>query len=281
MENVVNAHQSEAWNGYEGAHWAEHNDRYDAMNAGLNGPLFEAAPIGVRDRVLDVGCGAGKTARIAARIATEGRVTGIDLSKPMIDRAAAVAAEEGIGNVMFEQGDAQAHPFPAGHFDVVISRGGVMYFADPVAAFTNIAGALRPGGHLAFVVPKAEMPQDMKAVFAAMGRHVPRRPDPAGADAPNPRSLGDPGYVHEVLGAAGFRDVTLTPAVVPMVQGVDADDAAEFMFEMGAIRFQFEGAPESTVEAARADVAKALAAYEGPDGVVLRADVWAVAGVRR
>ena len=76
--------------------------------------------------------------------ACRGHVVGVDISAPMLERARADTAEQGIANVRFEQGDAQVHPFPDGGFDVAISRGGVMFFADLVAAFANIRRGLRP-----------------------------------------------------------------------------------------------------------------------------------------
>jgi ubiquinone/menaquinone biosynthesis C-methylase UbiE len=147
---IVNTAQADAGNGYEGEHWAANDDRYDIVNSGFNGPLLDAAGIGETSRVLDVGCGNGKLTRLAASRARHGQVTGLDLSGPMLARARARAAEEGIGNVTFEQGDAQVYPLPAGGFDVSVSRFGVMFFGDPVAAFANIGRGLRPGGRLAF-----------------------------------------------------------------------------------------------------------------------------------
>lgn len=151
MHDLVNTEQAQAWNGYEGTHWARNQARWDAVNEGFNEPLLAAAAIGERDHVLDIGCGAGCTTRLAAQRASGGRVLGLDLSAPMLERARESAQSAHISNVFFEQGDAQAHPFEAGTFDVVISRYGVMFFADPVAAFTNIGKSLRPGGRMAFV----------------------------------------------------------------------------------------------------------------------------------
>jgi len=92
--DVVNTHQAEAWNGYEGVHWAQHQDRYDAMNSGFNEPLLAAASIGERDHVLDIGCGNGQITRLAARRAPQGRALGVDLSAPMLERARATRGED-------------------------------------------------------------------------------------------------------------------------------------------------------------------------------------------
>ncbi len=110
MPTIANTQQAEAWNGWEGAHWARHRARYNAIVGAFNDSLFRAAAIAPDDRVLDVGCGTGHVTLLAARQACRGHVVGIDLSAPMLARARADAA--GIGNVRFEQGDAQVHPSP-------------------------------------------------------------------------------------------------------------------------------------------------------------------------
>src|SRR3954471_15556366 len=131
LNSIVNVQQAEAWNGYEGRYWADHPQHWDAVAGGLNDPLFAAAVIGSSDRVLDVACGNGQTTRLAAGLASGGHALGVDLSGPMVQRARAIATAEGIGNVRFEQGDAQVYPFPRREFDVAISRGGLTFFTDP------------------------------------------------------------------------------------------------------------------------------------------------------
>ncbi|MFF9819443.1 class I SAM-dependent methyltransferase [Streptomyces sp. NPDC014006] len=98
-----------------------------------------------------IGCGAGATTRLAAGAAPHGSALGLDLYGPMLERARAGAGSAGLGNVRFEQGDAQVHPLPRGTFDLAISRFGIMFFTDPGAAFANIAAALRPGGRVALL----------------------------------------------------------------------------------------------------------------------------------
>src|SRR3954454_17380587 len=193
MASTVNPPQAEAWNGYEGGHWAAHQDRYDAVNSGFNDRLLAAAAIGSQDEVLDVGCGNGQVTRLAARRAR--RAAGLDLSAPMLARARATAEEEGLANVTFEQGDAQIHPFPAGAYDVAFSRFGIMFFADPVAAFANIGRALRPGGRVAFLSLRDLASSDLGSVFAVMGGQVPPRP----AAGLGPASLADPDRIRQVL----------------------------------------------------------------------------------
>jgi ubiquinone/menaquinone biosynthesis C-methylase UbiE len=116
--------------------------------------LFAAAGVRPADRVLDVGCGAGDTTRTAARPASRGYVAGVGLSAPLLRRAQELTAAEKIHNATYFVADTQVHPFPPCGYDVIVSQGGVTSFADPAAAFRNLARALLPGGRLAFTCPR-------------------------------------------------------------------------------------------------------------------------------
>jgi len=276
---IVNTAQAEAWNGYEGGHWAAHQSRYDAVNSGFNDPLLAAAAIGEHDRVLDVGCGNGQLTRLAARRARFGHATGLDLSAPMLERARATAAEEGVANVTFERGDAQVHPFPAGAFDVAVSRFGAMFFADPVAAFANVGRALRPGGRAAFLSLRDIAGSDLGAVFAALGGHLPPAPAPE-RDAPGPESLADPDRIRTVLTDAGFTDVAPAPVEATQVWGRDASDAAEFLGGWGPVRSILDQVDAGLAARARDALTVALRRFEGDGAVRLRGTAWLTTATR-
>ncbi|MGW6535506.1 class I SAM-dependent methyltransferase [Streptomyces sp. NPDC055051] len=277
MQQIANDRQAQAWNGPEGAHWADHHDRFDRLNSGFDDALFAAAAIGESDRVLDIGCGTGQTTRRAARRAGSGRAVGVDISAPMLERARALAAEEGILNAVFEQGDAEVHPFPPGGTDVAISRGGVMFFADHAAAFSNIGRALRPGGRLAFICPSMPDPHRESAQVFAPANALMREPSPA---ARGMMSLSDPARVHEVLTAAGFADVTTTPVEGLVHWGRDAADAADFFFAMSPVRFNLDSLPAEVIAAVREEVTTALRRHETPEGVRLGGAVWLTTATR-
>ena len=141
-----NAEMAKAWDGDSGAVWAREADRFDRTARFYQPLLVDAVGAHPDDRVLDVGCGAGRLSLDCARTAES--VLGIDLSSEMLAVARLRASGSGTSNAVFEQGDAQVHPFEAASFDVVTSRWGTMFFGDPVAAFTNLARALRPSGRL-------------------------------------------------------------------------------------------------------------------------------------
>ncbi len=276
---IVNTAQAAAWNGYEGEHWAANGDRYDTVNSGFNEPLLDAAEIGETSRLLDVGCGNGQLTRLAARRARHGRVTGLDLSAPMLARARARAAEEKVGNVTFERGDAQVYPLPPGGFDVAVSRFGVMFFADPVAAFANIGRGLRSGGRLAFVCLPDMSGTDLGPVFGAVAGHLPPPPPPA-TGTTSPYSLADPASSREVLTGAGFTDVSWTLVETAQVWGRDMADAAEFIWGWGPVQFRARNAGPDAVSRARSALEDALAPFATPGGVVLRGAAWLVTARR-
>ncbi|MFI6943632.1 class I SAM-dependent methyltransferase [Streptomyces sp. NPDC050418] len=260
--------QSDVWNGALGAHWAAHHERYDAMLAAFDQPLFDAAAIKPTDRVLDVGCGVGTTTREAAWLAGRGRVLGVDISAPMLERARA----DLLPNLWYEEADAQTHPFPPGGFDVLISRGGVMFFADHRAAFANLARALAPGGRLAFICPQPVDARSAEAtVFARLAEILPTAPDPVAMTAHRAMaSLSEPERLHEVL--ADFRDVLVRPVHGAAVYGTGPEDAVDFVLSRG---------PHREVSArTRSAMAEVFAPYAGPLGVRLPASVWLVTAVR-
>jgi SAM-dependent methyltransferase len=272
-----NVEQARAWDGDEGAYWAEHAEYFERSLARYDGAFLAAARVGPADRVLDVGCGTGKNARDAARLAAAGSVLGVDLSARMIGVARETAARERLGNVSFEQADAQVHPFPDAAFDVAISRTGAMFFGDPVAAFGNIARALRPGGRLVLLVwappPENEWITEITTAFAA-GRVLPPPPP----DAPGPFSLSDPDRVRRVLTTAGFADPEIEAVHEPMWFGPDA--AAAHRFLVGFTSWMLEGLDDAGRTRALDDLRASLEAHETGNGVRFGSATWLVSSER-
>jgi SAM-dependent methyltransferase len=267
MANIVNAAQAEAWNGYEGQHWATHAERYDAVNSGFNEILLGAAEIGDRDQVLDVGCGNGQLTRLAALRARLGHATGVDLSGPMLATARARAYCENIANVSFRQGDAQVYPFPEGCFDVALSRFGVMFFSDPISAFANIRRPLKPAGRLAFVCMTNFEGTDLGALFDAMSPYL---PTPTGPADSGPTSLADPAHTSAVLAAAGFGSIGCTRVEADQIWGRDVADAAEFITSWGPVKYHLHHVAPKTAAQAREALTDALQMFAEPSGVRLR-----------
>jgi SAM-dependent methyltransferase len=225
VSTPVNATQWQTWDGATGAFWAEHADRFDRGVAAYDPVLARSAAIRPGERVLDIGCGTGSTTRAAGRLAgPTGHAEGIDLSTRMLELARSRAAAEGVGSVTFTRADAQVHRFTPAGADVVISRHGVMFFDDPVAAFRNLAGALRPGGRLAALVWQGfERNPFLHRVRDAL---IPDRGmPPVPGDRPGPFSLADPVRARTVLTGAGWTGIHIEPVEEPMHLGDDPDDA--------------------------------------------------------
>ena len=270
-----NAEALRGWDGEGGAYWVEHDEIFDGSVARYDPALLAA--IGPADRVLDVGCGTGSITRAAARRA--GCAVGIDLSSAMLGRAVRRAVAEGLENVRFVQGDAQVHEFAPGSFDLAVSRTGVMFFGDPVAAFANIGRALRPGGRLAALVwqPLAanEWMTALMGTLNGTGPVAERAAIPA-PDGPGPFSLGDPARIRSVLGSAGFAGIEVTGLREPISFGPDAERAYRFFAGLGPVRAALDGPDPGVAIRLRALVD----AHTGPDGVRFGSAMWLITAHR-
>lgn len=201
-----NADQAAFWGGDAGDKWVRHQAMLDhQMQPVLDGVLSRAG-LAAGLRVLDVGCGTGQSSLQAAElVGPGGHVLGADVSAPMLDLARNRA--EGSPQVSFLQADVAVHGFDAASFDQVISRFGVMFFADPVMAFANIARAMKPGAQLTFASWGAIERNPWFTLPARVARAeigVPPKSDP---DAPGPFAFRDIAKVENILRAAGLREV--------------------------------------------------------------------------
>lgn len=271
-----NVEQLRAWDGDEGAYWADNADYFDKSIAEYHQRLLAAAAISEHDHVLDVGCGTGQTTRDAGRAARAGSALGIDLSSRMLDYARRRAVDEEVTNVTFEQADAQIHPFEPSAFDVAISRTAAMFFGDHAAAFANIGRALRPGGQLVLVTwqPLAgnEWIREVSGALAA-GRDLPASPPDAG-----PFALSDPDRVRALLTNAGFADVELEGATTGMWFGSTADDAHQFV--LGLMGWMLDGLDDTGRARAINALHASMAAHETPDGVRFGSSAWIIQATR-
>jgi len=269
-----NAEQSEYWNSTAGRTWAESSEPLDRQLAPLGRAAMAALRANSGERLLDVGCGAGQTSCDLARaVAPGGEVVGIDLSVPLLEVARRRAA--GLTSVRFLQGDAQHFPFAPGTFDAAYSRFGVMFFADPVAAFANLRRALKPGGRLAFACwrPMEESPAFTVPLQAAVP-HLPPLPPARDPDAPGPFAFASQERVRRILAAAGFDAIRVAPHDEAVGVG-DLETAVALALRMGPLGRLLVDHP-SLREGVAPPVRAAMAAYAGPDGVRLDAAIWIV-----
>jgi SAM-dependent methyltransferase len=265
----------ESWSGERAARWVRQSAGIERQLAPVSVELLAAAAIAPGEAVLDVGCGTGPTTREAARAAgAAGRVTGLDLSGDMLATAASVPTEAGSAPLDWLQADGSAWspPEPAA-YDVVMSRFGVMFFSDPLAAFTNFARATKPGGRLAIAVWARRQESEvfevpLQAAVRALDRCGASADPPA--DDEGPYSLHDPAATERLLTRAGWTGVSQTTHDLTLVfaGGAAPREAAEASLDFGPTRVVTAGADEDTKAAVVAEVTDAFASRVDADGHV-------------
>ena len=269
--------QIEFWNGSGGETWVRAQARLDAMLAPISDAVLDHAGALDGRRILDVGCGCGATSLEAvARGATH--VRGVDVSAPMLELARTRA--DGDARLEFSVADAATAEFAADR-DLILSRFGVMFFADPVAAFANLRTALTDDGRLCFVCWQAPRANAWVSVVGAAVQPLLPTPDvPPDPKAPGPFAFADPAYVEGLLTEAGFSDVALTAFETPLRLAGDLDGAIEFQGQVGPVaRVLAELEGEALAEAIAAARA-ALEPHLGADGLHLGAACWLVSAAR-
>jgi SAM-dependent methyltransferase len=252
-------------------------DAFDAEVHAHNEHLRAAAGIRPGERVLDIGCGTGQSTREAAAAASPGHVLGVDISAPMLERARQLTAAARLDNVSYEQGDAQVHPFASGHFDVAVSRFGAMFFSDPVAAFRNIAGALRRGARLVLLVwQRRELNEWAIAIDSALRGEAPPLAPPAPL-APGPFSLGDPAATQLILERAGFGGIRFIEVREPVFYGRDVTAALQLVRGFQAVRDALAGLERGDAARAEERLRDLLAAHQrGERGVLFDSRAWII-----
>nr|AQQ74630.1 hypothetical protein [uncultured bacterium] len=269
-----NEEQTKLWNGPAGQAWVDAQELLDGMFEPFERMLAdEAAGLGAR-RVLDVGCGAGGTTlALTRRLGSGARVEGIDLSEPLIALARQRASREGL-DVAFTCADAQTHDFPAGAFDLVASRFGVMFFDDFPAAFRNLRRASASGAHARLLVFRS--PAENPFMTAAERAAAPLVPDlpPRKPGAPGQFALADRARVESLLGESGWRDVELRPLDVECRFPAAALDT--YMMRLGPLGLyvsQLDAATRGRIVSA---VRGAFTEYRRGEHIVFTACCWLV-----
>ena len=264
--------QQAFWNGDAAQAWVEAQGVLDQMFRPFEDALVEAVAARPASRILDIGCGTGSVIRAAARRGH--RCTGIDISEAMIEAARAIAAREGV-NADFICADAQTHDFAPESFDMIVSRFGVMFFDDPVAAFANLRRSVCSGGTLRFAAWRSAQDNPfMTAAERAAAPLVPQMPVRQ-PDAPGQFGFADQHRVARILKESGWRDIEVLPIdVACAIQKAALDDYITRLGPLGRILPQLDEATrDKVIEVVRA----AFAPFVQADEVRFIAACWMVA----
>lgn len=254
-----NQDQEDFWSKKPGLTWSENDGIMDSTLAPVLDHLLEVAALQPGETVLDIGCGTGlSTLKAAEAVAPGGRSVGADIAEQMLVKARSQAA--GLSNVDFLRADAQTHSFEDAAFDAVISRFGVMFFADPAAAFANIARAVKPGGRMVFMTWSSimENPWFMVPRDVAIDRLGAVEPTPP--NAPGPMGLADREYTADLFSKAGITDVRISPVKMDLTPPGTADWMGEFALTLGPASRIF-AEKEGTDEDAKAIIGGVAAQY--------------------
>jgi len=279
MPEPVRPTQREYWNSQVGEEWARQADRTDRMFVALTQAGLKALDLQPGERVLDIGCGAGETSLAAARlVGPNGRVVGVDISKPLLDLGRGRAEAQGL-KVEFIEADAGAAAIPGAPFDAAFSRFGVMFFEDAVSAFINIRKNLRPGGRLVFVcwrslAENAWTQAPLQALAPMLDAALP----PPDESLPGPMFFANAGKIRATLTDSGWRDIAIEPWDGPLVVGADAKDAAAYLLKIGP---SARAVAEHRLDAAEAErlIVQRLDQAQSPTGVALAGACWIVRAV--
>lgn len=266
--------QIEYWNGAAGQKWVDQSNRLDGMLAAFANKVLETAAINTGERILDVGCGAGALTLKASHIA--GHAMGVDVSEPLLHLARKRAQEIGSA-AKFVCADASAYAADV-PYDLLISRFGVMFFEDPVEAFSNIRAQLHPKGRMSFICWQGLQYNDwafapLQAALPFLNEPPPQ-PDPI---APGPFAFADKDRVAQILADAGWKNVAIEPFTPQIIlPGEDIASSARFMLQLGPLSrlMATQGLEAAPIEEA---LQKQVAAYaDGAGRISMESSCWVV-----
>ncbi len=276
MTNIhsANADQAKFWSSEAGPSWVSCQSAMDQQLQPLLERLLARAELQPGHQVLDIGSGTGLSSiRAAGVVGPEGCVLGVDISSSMLNHAK--VRSEDIDNVEFCLADAAVHSFEPARFDDMISRFGVMFFADSTAAFRNIGAALKPGARMTFVCWGQIPANPWFSLPAQAARAILGAPPKSDPDAPGPFAFRDIDRICSMLSDAGLTEIRAEVEVVPLTPPGTLEDVAELATRIGAANTtltHFSGGEDERL-AVQAGIAKAFAPFDTGQGIEIPAEI--------
>jgi SAM-dependent methyltransferase len=272
-----NAAQFEAWNTIQGNRWVQNKDLFVRQLASHTAPILDAAALTPGQSVVDLGCGFGVTTmKIADIVGDTGHVLGLDFSEVMIAEASAQAQDRGISNITFEQADVQSYQFEPHSHDTAISRYGVMFYEDPIAAFTNVHRALKDKGRIAYICWRTPQENIWMSGPTRIAGKILDLPPPPPPGSPGIFGFADRDHVSAIMTRAGFSEISIEPVDLTAVLGDDIEHAVANALKIAPWISALENADAQAIEDISSQLRDLYRDYQGPNGIEIPSASWVV-----
>ena len=273
-----NIKQRQFWSGAGGDVWVNKQREMDIMLNPLGDRVIERLDLKSDAKIIDIGCGCGATTLEIAKKITQGVILGVDISEPMLDKAAETAREMSLSNISFEVKDVQVDVMPQNYFDVAFSRFGVMFFEDPFEAFKNIHSSLKEDGLLSFVCWQNASLNPWQSLSIQVIKEFLDLPAPA-PKSPGPFAFEDKTYLEEILRESGFKGLEIldNQEDIIMFSGKSIREACEDYLTINPVVTEMlkNSKPELTEEILEALVIK-FSNFHQNDGLLFPSATWIV-----
>ncbi len=276
MEDI-NQDQKEFWNNQKGKIWISLENKIDSMFGPLGDEALKALAPASGENIIDIGCGTATTSlKLASLLGDKGSVTGVDISEPILAFARQKVKENSVSNIDFVLADAQNHDFGYESFDAIFSRFGLMFFEDPIAAFSNLLRGVKFGGRIAFVCWADRSANDWIEVSTSIASKFLELPPKSSPRDPGPFAFEDPLYLNKVLHDAGWNEISIGNYSLTNIVGKNIKDAADFLSRMGPMSVPFENSEESLQRKIIHSLEESFSNYATRRGVEMHFSTWIV-----
>ena len=276
----VNVDQKKFWNESKGKSWVELQPKIDSLLK----PIGEAAlsklnPI-EGEKIAELGCGTGTMSfLISKKIGKSGLVQGFDISEPMLDYAEKRRINSNLVNIKYTLADLQIHEFKKNSFDALFSRFGVMFFDNPVVAFTNLRSSLKKGGRFIFACWAERLANDWIELPTEIASRFLEMPPTPPEKTPGPFAFEDKDYVTSILNEAGWKNVGFENFSCSHSAGRTLDEAARFLGKMGPMSGLIENSGSKMRERFYEALKLELSKYETDAGIMMNFSTWIVSAL--